>query len=181
MRRAILLEQLFLGHSRVHLGRRNRRVTEHLLHDSQIGSMVEHVRRARMPQDMRRQVARQASSFTVTNHHRPGSLPGQAPTPLVQENGLGIATTRPARRDQGFATLGEPCIESPPGTTSDRHESFFGALAVETHHARFEVEVTVRQPTQFRNPRPGRVEGLDRKSTRLNSSHEWISRMPSSA
>ena len=25
------------------------------------------------------------------------------------------------------------------------------------------------------------VHGLDRKSTRLNSSHEWISRMPSSA
>ena len=24
-------------------------------------------------------------------------------------------------------------------------------------------------------------QGLDRKSTRLNSSHEWISRMPSSA
>ena len=26
-----------------------------------------------------------------------------------------------------------------------------------------------------------RLERLDRKSTRLNSSHEWISRMPSSA
>ena len=25
------------------------------------------------------------------------------------------------------------------------------------------------------------ADGLDRKSTRLNSSHEWISRMPSSA
>ena len=25
------------------------------------------------------------------------------------------------------------------------------------------------------------LENLDRKSTRLNSSHEWISRMPSSA
>ena len=25
------------------------------------------------------------------------------------------------------------------------------------------------------------LEGIDRKSTRLNSSHEWISRMPSSA
>ena len=27
----------------------------------------------------------------------------------------------------------------------------------------------------------GLQRGLDRKSTRLNSSHEWISRMPSSA
>ena len=35
----------------------------------------------------------------------------------------------------------------------------------------------------FRAGRPGRaiIEGADRKSTRLNSSHEWISRMPSSA
>ena len=29
--------------------------------------------------------------------------------------------------------------------------------------------------------RTGGVAGIDRKSTRLNSSHEWISRMPSSA
>ena len=28
---------------------------------------------------------------------------------------------------------------------------------------------------------PGKVREVDRKSTRLNSSHEWISRMPSSA
>ena len=28
---------------------------------------------------------------------------------------------------------------------------------------------------------PGDVQRIDRKSTRLNSSHEWISRMPSSA
>ena len=28
---------------------------------------------------------------------------------------------------------------------------------------------------------PEFMRGLDRKSTRLNSSHEWISRMPSSA
>ena len=27
----------------------------------------------------------------------------------------------------------------------------------------------------------GKLGGTDRKSTRLNSSHEWISRMPSSA
>ena len=26
-----------------------------------------------------------------------------------------------------------------------------------------------------------KIEAIDRKSTRLNSSHEWISRMPSSA
>ena len=31
------------------------------------------------------------------------------------------------------------------------------------------------------NPNQGGIAGLDRKSTRLNSSHEWISRMPSSA
>ena len=30
-------------------------------------------------------------------------------------------------------------------------------------------------------PLPGIVTPTDRKSTRLNSSHEWISRMPSSA
>ena len=36
---------------------------------------------------------------------------------------------------------------------------------------------------EYRIPdsREGWVESVDRKSTRLNSSHEWISRMPSSA
>src|ERR1044071_10093814 len=35
--------------------------------------------------------------------------------------------------------------------------------------------------TQRRRWRPRRRRHPDRKSTRLNSSHEWISRMPSSA
>ena len=33
----------------------------------------------------------------------------------------------------------------------------------------------------YRDRDSGKVLVLDRKSTRLNSSHEWISRMPSSA
>ena len=37
-----------------------------------------------------------------------------------------------------------------------------------------------RQGTH-KTKRRGEVSGGDRKSTRLNSSHEWISRMPSSA
>ena len=32
-----------------------------------------------------------------------------------------------------------------------------------------------------RTPKEDLVKAIDRKSTRLNSSHEWISRMPSSA
>ena len=50
-------------------------------------------------------------------------------------------------------------------------------------------EVAFREDCEFLDLRfdPGFVaaeflgEQLDRKSTRLNSSHEWISRMPSSA
>ena len=42
---------------------------------------------------------------------------------------------------------------------------------------------TVRILATLLKPDSGRasVAGIDRKSTRLNSSHEWISRMPSSA
>ena len=45
------------------------------------------------------------------------------------------------------------------------------------------LEVRENEPmkrhTTFRIGGPARL--IDRKSTRLNSSHEWISRMPSSA
>ena len=38
-----------------------------------------------------------------------------------------------------------------------------------------------RKETDFEDPETSEAKAADRKSTRLNSSHEWISRMPSSA
>ena len=37
------------------------------------------------------------------------------------------------------------------------------------------------KPAKNNNKKPKTLVDADRKSTRLNSSHEWISRMPSSA
>ena len=43
------------------------------------------------------------------------------------------------------------------------------------------VSVVVAPPVQSPSAPPATLPQQDRKSTRLNSSHEWISRMPSSA
>ena len=58
----------------------------------------------------------------------------------------------------------------PVGQTFDGRGAFCLPGVVDTHSDGLEIEPL---------PRPG--ANLDRKSTRLNSSHEWISRMPSSA
>ena len=52
-----------------------------------------------------------------------------------------------------------------------------------THEEMLEIAAERERQNQEEEQENGRVseEQSDRKSTRLNSSHEWISRMPSSA
>ena len=55
--------------------------------------------------------------------------------------------------------------------------AYFQSLGVKDRNALATIMGNIRQESTFA---PNVCEG-DRKSTRLNSSHEWISRMPSSA
>ena len=75
---------------------------------------------------------------------------------------------------EGFAGLvaWEPGHEHPVAyaQVSKGHGSYSIELVVHPHH-RYEMNLIG----------PELVGAADRKSTRLNSSHEWISRMPSSA
>ena len=60
MRRLVDVEQPLLADLGVHLRGRDRRMAEQLLHDAQVGAVVEQVRGARVPQHVRRQLVGRA-------------------------------------------------------------------------------------------------------------------------
>ena len=62
------------------------------------------------------------------------------------------------------------------------HMCVLGAFALATHLAvRFLYESPDQDAVRILHGIVGEVNAQDRKSTRLNSSHEFVSRMPSSA
>src|SRR3989442_9404263 len=93
------------GHPRVHLCRRDRGVPEQLLDGPDVGPVVEHVGRARVPEDMRREPGPEADPVAVTTDHAPRALTAQATTPRVEEDGLCVVATGPARRCERIASL----------------------------------------------------------------------------
>ena len=81
-------------------------------------------------------------------------------------------------------TGGEPAMHDLTAITHVLHENGF-ELAIETsgaHAMTGRWDWICLSPKKFKAPLPENLPlAQDRKSTRLNSSHEWISRMPSSA
>ena len=79
-----------------------------------------------------------------------------------------MATTNSCGSGRGFATgmRCRVCGKLWPVSTTNFCEDDFGPLEVDYDYKGIAAEVSRER---------------DRKSTRLNSSHEWISRMPSSA
>ena len=136
-------------------------MSQHLLNDAQIGTVVEHVRRTRVTQNVRRQVSPHTGPFSVSNHDRPGRLATQSPTSPVQEDRLGIATFVPSRGLEFGTTVAEPSIHGTSGTTSDRNETLLGPFAVQAHQSGIEIEITDRQTAHFGDPCPRCVEEFE--------------------
>ena len=85
-----------------------------------------------------------------------------------------------ARREPGidpYAWMREPDVAALDAERA-YYEAQVAGLAALTDE--IFAELKARTPDDERGA-PWEHEGEDRKSTRLNSSHEWISRMPSSA
>src|SRR5260221_5172927 len=68
---------------RVHLRRGDACVAEQLLHDAQVGAAIEHVRRTRMPQHVRREVAVEPDTLACAAHDRPARLAADAAAACV--------------------------------------------------------------------------------------------------
>ena len=110
-------------HLRVHLRRRQAGVAEQLLHDPDVGAVVEHVGGARVAQHVREQPVAEAGAVTGGPHDQPCALAGEPAAARVEEQaalgrarralelgpagGRGSRRARPARC--GRAAPRAPC------------------------------------------------------------------------
>ena len=75
-------------------------MAEQLLDHPDVGAVVEHVGGAGVAQDVGRQSVAQPDRLAVPAHDPPGALPGQAPAPGVEEDGLRVAPPAPPVRHE---------------------------------------------------------------------------------
>src|SRR5512147_364975 len=80
------LPQPLHGYQRIDLGRGQRRVAEELLHDPDVGAPVEQVGGERVAQGVGREVTGQPRPLCRGPQDRPGTLAGEAASPLVEED-----------------------------------------------------------------------------------------------
>ena len=139
-------------------------MAEHLLHDPQVGAVVEQVRGARVAQHVRRQVIADAGPVAVLVDHEPCPLPAEAAAALVQEHRLGVvAALPPIGNELGPARRREPVVERRRRCRSVRHDALLRSLAEQPHERLVEVDVTHRQPDHLGDPGAGRVQQLEQR------------------
>jgi len=162
MRGVIHRKQSIVRDHRVHLRRRDRGMTKQLLDSSDVGSMVEHVRCARVAKYVGRKPIAQSGSITVFAHDCPCSLTTQ-PTPTsVEEYGVGIGTTSELLwRDHSSAFLIEPLSERNTCEAADRDNAFFRTFTEEPQQPRVEIHITQTQRTHFRDSSARSVQDLE--------------------
>src|SRR5207342_3873873 len=126
----------------VHLGGGEAGVAEELLHHPDVGAPLQHVRRARVAQDVRRQTAAQAGALPRRADDLPAALPAQPATARVQDHGLAAAAAgRAVGTHELRAAGGEVGGQRLAGRASDWDDAFLAALAEDAHQAIVEVEV----------------------------------------
>src|SRR5262245_9362804 len=126
---------------RVHLGRRDAGVAEQLLDDPDVGAPLQHVRGARMTEDVRGEAAGQPGPLPGRADDHPAALPAQPSAPHVQDYGLPVTAGGASGPDQLRAAVGEVRAERVTGRAPDRDDALLAALAEHAHQAVLEVEV----------------------------------------
>ena len=146
-------------HLRVHLRRRDAGVAEQLLHDAQVGAVVEHVGRARVPQHVRRQLRVEPDPLAGAAHDRPARLPRDAAAACVEHDRVGVARARGARAAQREPPVAQvrrrraARAPRPIGTTRS-----LSPLPSTRSDAVFEVEVVEVEADRLADADAGAVE-----------------------
>ena len=86
------------GDLRVHLGRGDRGMAEQLLHDTQVGAVVEHVGGARVPEHVGAERPAETGPGPVAGDDGPPGLAGEPTAALVEEHRFRVTAAGPALR-----------------------------------------------------------------------------------
>ena len=152
---------------RVHLGRRDAGVPEQLLHDTEIGAALEHVRCTRVPEHVRREVRVEPDPRARAAHDRPARLTADAPAARVEEHRVAVGRAASPRAAQREATVGEIRVQHASRAAADGHDAFLVALAEHAYDAVLEIEVAELEPDRLADADAGRVEHLEQRPVAL--------------
>ena len=143
------LAQRPVAEVRVDLGGRDRGVAEQLLHDPQVGALLEQVRGERVAQHVRRDGLLDAHRGRVVAHEAEDALARDAAAARVQQERrrlLALAEVRPPAREVAASGLGRE--------TARRHDALTPALALDAHDAALEIEIAGAQAGSSETRRP---------------------------
>ena len=150
------------GHPCVDLSGSHGHVPEQLLDHTDVGTVGEHVRGARMTEHMGVHAVGEPHRTRPLLQDSPDALPREPPSMCVQEHRLGVAAACPALGSQLWSPpQPEPVLEGRTGTTPYGHEPLLATFAQDAHEPRVGAEVRERQARKLRDPHPGAVEHLE--------------------
>ena len=98
----------------------------------------------------------------IAPHHAPCALSAEPPAPLVQEDGLGVATPRPPPRGQSRPTArSEPIRHRRMRDATERQHPLLRSLAEHPDHRVAEVEIAQREAAQLADAHPRPIEQFE--------------------
>ena len=123
---------------------------QELLYRPNVSPVVEHVGGAGVSQHMRAELPLQPHPGTVPPQHVPCPLATQPAPSSIEEDGLGVTSSSPLRRDDLRTTSGsEPGDERAQRVVANGDDALLGALAERSQQRVVEVEVAHREPHQL--------------------------------
>jgi hypothetical protein len=144
---------------RVDLGGREIAMTEQHLHDAQIRTVVEEVRRERMPQRVRRELLGDAGLAGISLDDVPEGLARHAIAAAGREQVIGLALEQDlaARRAREL-------VDPAHRFLAERNEPLAVALAEDADDALIQIHLGVAQVHQLRDTQPGGVQHLEHRA-----------------
>ena len=148
--------QATLIHMRVNLRRRNIRVPQQLLNDSQIGAVRQKMRRERVPQQVRIDVGVKSGARCNFLYDLPNPLGGQLFAVPGQKDFIPCLSP-----NQMNAFLSQILIDRVTSDSSNRHQSSLGAFANDPDDTLLQVQILKACAGQFADPQPRRIKQLE--------------------
>ncbi len=137
----------------VNLRSENALVAEHFLHDTQVGTILDHMGSKRMPESMRRNgLANAGLKGALTDHIEHGNATQRLPETIKESK---ISKLR--RRNRPHL---EPRLKRIQRRLPDWHQTLLVPLTNDTHEETPEIDMRNQQPASLRHPKAATVKDL---------------------